>query len=242
MSGTGAVESARIIHGVRTNSRPSSKRSQCGAPSLRTSTEALHRILSSDVVTAKVGLGVGVAVAIATKPAVWTQCVDSRSSNSGRLTMPRPQQPGIPYRRIRTGSRPARAQHTGQRPLGLIEDLRHRAAEQRARRPPAAKPRPAVTTAGPKELQQRRTRIADDADLGVLVVVRPAPWPGDRGAQSAEFVDQATLECVGTGPDPAAGHRVDGLDAELAALRDPFDEIGVEQVGLGLDLSVLLGR
>ena len=55
----------------------------------------------------------------------------------------------------------------------------------------------------------------------------------DRGPQTAEFVDQAMVEGVRTGTDPASGHRLDRFDAQVATLGDPLHEVVVEQVHLG---------
>ena len=87
---------------------------------------------------------------------------------------------------------------------------------------------------------KRRAGIADEAYVVVGFEAGQHLGAVDRGAQPAEFVDQAALQCVGAGPHPAAGDRVDGLDGQLAALGDPLDEVGVEQVGLRLDMRALL--
>ena len=50
------------------------------------------------------------------------------------------------------------------------------------------------------------------------------------------------VEGVRTSPDPASGHRLDRFDAQVATLGDPLHEVVVDQVRLGLDLGMLLGR
>lgn len=64
--------------------------------------------------------------------------------------------------------------------------------------------------------------------------------PGHRRAQPAQLVDEPVFLGIGTRPHPAACNRVDGVGTEVAALRNPVDEVGVEKVGDSFDLRVLL--
>ena len=90
---------------------------------------------------------------------------------------------------------------------------------------------------GPQHIPQRRARADSTTfDLGVRVEAGEHLGAPHRGAQPAELVDQTALLGVGTGPHPAARDGVDLLDRHrAAAVGHPLDEVGVEQVGLGLD-------
>ena len=77
-------------------------------------------------------------------------------------------------------------------------------------------------------------------DLGVDIDPGGHLGSPDRGTQPAQFVDQTPLGSIGPGPHPSPGDAVHLGRGEVPALRHTFDEVGVEEVGLGLDMRVLL--